>query len=99
MALCQFALSILSQVDDIVKYREDGTPVKRPRKKAVIVHSENVATKKFWNNYTCLTEELGSFTEVINKIKPEYLRSFQFESRLMLSTWIVVRVDGCHFHR
>ncbi|KAG5611838.1 hypothetical protein H5410_023119 [Solanum commersonii] len=77
-------------VDDIVKYREDGTPVKRPRKKAIIVHSENVATKRFWNNYTYLTEELGSLVEGINKIKPEYLRSFQFESRLMLSTWIVV---------
>ncbi|KAF3661102.1 tRNA(His) guanylyltransferase 2 [Capsicum annuum] len=87
------------KVDDIVKYRENGTSVKRPRKKAIIVHSENVATKRFWNNHSCLTEELGSLTEGINKIKPEYLRSFQFESSLMLSTWIVVRVDGCHFHR
>ncbi|XP_049348134.1 tRNA(His) guanylyltransferase 1-like isoform X1 [Solanum verrucosum] len=95
----QGSCAIKIKVDDIVKYREDGTPVKRPRKKAVIVHSENVATKRFWNNYTCLTEELGSLAEGINKIKPEYLRSFQFESRLMLSTWIVVRVDGCHFHR
>ncbi|PHT31904.1 tRNA(His) guanylyltransferase 2 [Capsicum baccatum] len=60
---------------------------------------ENVATKRFWNNHSCLTEELGSLTEGINKIKPEYLRSFQFESSLMLSTWIVVRVDGCRFHR
>uniref|UniRef100_M0ZZR1 tRNAHis guanylyltransferase catalytic domain-containing protein n=1 Tax=Solanum tuberosum TaxID=4113 RepID=M0ZZR1_SOLTU len=95
----QGSCAIKIKVDDIVKYREDGTLVKRPRKKAVIVHSENVATKRFWNNYTCLTEELGSLAEGINKIKPEYLRSFQFESRLMLSTWIVVRVDGCHFHR
>ncbi|KAG5611842.1 hypothetical protein H5410_023123 [Solanum commersonii] len=95
----QGSCAIKIKVDDIVKYREDGTPVKRPRKKAIIVHSENVATKRFWNNYTCLTEELGSLAEGINKIKPEYLRSFQFESRLMLSTWIVVRVDGCHFHR
>ncbi|XP_015073810.1 tRNA(His) guanylyltransferase 1-like isoform X1 [Solanum pennellii] len=95
----QGSCAVKIKVDDIVKYREDGTPVKRPRKKAVIVHSENVATKRFWNNYTCLTEELGSLAEGINKIKPEYLRSFQFESRLMLSTWIVVRVDGCHFHR
>ncbi|XP_019238560.1 PREDICTED: tRNA(His) guanylyltransferase 1-like isoform X2 [Nicotiana attenuata] len=87
------------KVEDIVKYRENGTPVKRPRKKAVIVHSENIATKGFWNNYSCLTEELGLLAEGINKIKPEYLRSFQFESKLMLSTWIVVRIDGCHFHR
>uniref|UniRef100_A0A3Q7G4C9 tRNA(His) guanylyltransferase n=1 Tax=Solanum lycopersicum TaxID=4081 RepID=A0A3Q7G4C9_SOLLC len=95
----QGSCAVKIKVDDTVKYREDGTPVKRPRKKAVIVHSENVATKRFWNNYTCLTEELGSLAEGINKIKPEYLRSFQFESRLMLSIWIVVRVDGCHFHR
>ncbi|KAH0693671.1 hypothetical protein KY285_020768 [Solanum tuberosum] len=95
----QGSCAIKIKVDDIVKYHEDDTHVKRPRKKAVIVHSENVATNRFWNNYTCLTEELGSLAEGINKIKPEYLRSFQFESRLMLSTWIVVRVDGCHFHR
>ncbi|PHT65661.1 tRNA(His) guanylyltransferase 2, partial [Capsicum annuum] len=95
----QGSCAIKIKVDDIVKYRENGTSVKRPRKKAIIVHSENVATKRFWNNHSCLTEELGSLTEGINKIKPEYLRSFQFESSLMLSTWIVVRVDGCHFHR
>ncbi|KAJ8544101.1 hypothetical protein K7X08_028612 [Anisodus acutangulus] len=86
----QGSCAIKIKVDDIVKYRENGTPVKRPRKKAVIVHSENVATKMFWNLV---------HSEGINKIKPEYLRSFQFESRLMLSTWIVVRIDGCHFHR
>ncbi|CAN4088572.1 unnamed protein product [Withania somnifera] len=85
----QGSCAIKIKVDDIVKYRENGTPVKRSRKKAVIVHSENVATKR----------NLVRFAEGLNKIKPEYLRSFQFESRLMLSTWMVVRVDGCHFHR
>ncbi|XP_075084411.1 tRNA(His) guanylyltransferase 1-like isoform X2 [Nicotiana tabacum] len=95
----QGSCAIKIKVEDIVKYRENGTPVKRPRKKAVIVHSENIATKGFWKNYSFLTEELGLLAEGINKIKPEYLRSFQFESKLMLSTWIVVRIDGCHFHR
>ncbi|XP_077212685.1 tRNA(His) guanylyltransferase 2-like isoform X2 [Tasmannia lanceolata] len=29
----------------------------------------------------------------------EYVKSFEVEDRLMPSTWIVVRIDGCHFHR
>ncbi|KAM3376744.1 tRNA(His) guanylyltransferase 1 isoform X1 [Capsicum galapagoense] len=97
--LRQGSCAVKIKVEDIVKYRENGAPVKRPRKKAVIVHSENIATKGFWNNYSCLTEELGSLGEGSNKIKPEFLRSFKFQSKLMLSTWIVIRVDGCHFHR
>ncbi|XP_057774974.1 tRNA(His) guanylyltransferase 1-like isoform X3 [Salvia miltiorrhiza] len=87
------------KVEDIVKYKDDGCPVKRRRRKVITVHSENIASKRFWNEKLCLLKELGQFTEDLNKTRPEYIKSFQYESRLMLSTWIVVRVDGCHFHR
>lgn len=82
-----------------MKYKDDGCPVKRRRRKIVTVHSENIASKRFWNDNLCLLKELGQFTEDLNKTRPEYVRSFQYESKLMLSTWIVVRIDGCHFHR
>ncbi|KAG8368974.1 hypothetical protein BUALT_Bualt15G0102000 [Buddleja alternifolia] len=87
------------KVEDIVKYKDDGCPVKRPRKKVITVHSENIAARRFWNDQSCLLKELGQFTEDLNRVKPEYLKSFQYESRLMPHTWIVIRIDGCHFHR
>ncbi|XP_068665006.1 tRNA(His) guanylyltransferase 1 [Aristolochia californica] len=31
--------------------------------------------------------------------KYEYVKSFEVNDPLMPSTWIVVRIDGCHFHR
>ncbi|KAG8383435.1 hypothetical protein BUALT_Bualt04G0012900 [Buddleja alternifolia] len=87
------------EVEDIVKYKDDGYPVKRPRRKVITVHSGNIAARRFWNDQSCLLKELGQFTEDLNRAKPEYLKSFQYESRLMPNTWIVIRIDGCHFHR
>ncbi|CAN6455812.1 unnamed protein product [Victoria cruziana] len=29
----------------------------------------------------------------------EYVKSFEVHEKLLPSTWIVVRIDGCHFHR
>ncbi|XP_057774957.1 tRNA(His) guanylyltransferase 1-like isoform X1 [Salvia miltiorrhiza] len=95
----QGTCTLKTEVEDIVKYKDDGCPVKRRRRKVITVHSENIASKRFWNEKLCLLKELGQFTEDLNKTRPEYIKSFQYESRLMLSTWIVVRVDGCHFHR
>ena len=86
-------------MEDIVKYNENGAPVKRLRRKARIVHSENLAGKKFWNEHPCLVKELGNFEEDVGKIKPDYVRSFLFESKLMPCTCIVIRIDGRHFHR
>ncbi|KAK2643042.1 hypothetical protein Ddye_024805 [Dipteronia dyeriana] len=88
-----------TEVEDIVKYNENGAPVKRLRRKARIVHSENIAGKKFWNEHPCLVKELGDFEDDVCKIKADYVRSFLFESKLMPFTWIVIRIDGCHFHR
>ena len=87
------------QVEDIVKYSENGTPVKRLRRKPIVVHSDNIAASSFWNEDPFLLKELGDFREDIGNIKPEYVKSFQFENKLMPLTWIVVRIDGCHFHR
>ncbi|KHN09345.1 Putative tRNA(His) guanylyltransferase [Glycine soja] len=42
---------------------------------------------------------IKDFDKKINNVTPEYVRSFEFDSKLMPSTWIVVRIDGCHFHR
>lgn len=94
-----FVLSKFIQMEDIVKYNENGAPVKRLRRKARIVHSENIARKSFWNGHSCLLKELGRFDEDVGKIKPDYVRSFVFENKLIPSTWIVIRIDGCHFHR
>ncbi|KAJ7948127.1 tRNA(His) guanylyltransferase [Quillaja saponaria] len=36
------------EVEDIVKYNEDGAPVKRLRRETIIVHSKKIASKSFW---------------------------------------------------
>lgn len=82
-----------------MKYIKDGTPVKRLRRKASDFRSENIAGRSFWNEHASLLKELGGFSEDCVKINPDYIRSFLFESKLMPSTWIVIRIDGCHFHR
>ncbi|KAH7860437.1 hypothetical protein Vadar_013408 [Vaccinium darrowii] len=64
----------------------------------IVVHSGNIASRSFWSGHSFLMKELGGFEEDINKVKPEYLKSFVFERKLMPSTWIVVRIDGRHFH-
>ncbi|KDP35275.1 hypothetical protein JCGZ_09434 [Jatropha curcas] len=89
----------MTQEEDIAKYSEDGTPVKRFRRKGKIVHSENIAGRNFWNGHQSLVNALGGFAVDLGKISPDYIRSFLFESKLMPSTWIVIRIDGCHFHR
>ncbi|XP_021740480.1 tRNA(His) guanylyltransferase 2-like isoform X1 [Chenopodium quinoa] len=88
-----------TQIEEVVKYKENGDPIKRLRRKIMEVHSDNIAGKSFWNQHSSLLSELGRFEEDIHKIRPEYVESFLFEDKLMLSTWIVVRIDGCHFHR
>ncbi|KAL2337357.1 hypothetical protein Fmac_011803 [Flemingia macrophylla] len=85
--------------EDIVKYTDNGAPIKRHRRKIVTVHSKKIASRRFWNEQTILLKELGDFVEEINNVSLEYVRSFEFDSKLMPSTWIVVRIDGCHFHR
>ncbi|XP_047955874.1 tRNA(His) guanylyltransferase 1-like [Salvia hispanica] len=90
-----------TKVEEIVKHKADGSPVIRPRSKVLTVHSENIASKRFWNENKCLSEEeLGQFCNALKKTRPEYIKywNFQYESRLKLSTWIVVRIDGRHFH-
>ncbi|KAL7230415.1 hypothetical protein ACSBR2_008825 [Camellia fascicularis] len=88
-----------TEMEDIVKYNDDGTPIKRLRRKVIVVHSESIASRSFWNGHSYLLKDVGSFEDDINKVKPEYIKAFQFEHKLMPSTWIVVRIDGCHFHR
>ncbi|KAM5577537.1 hypothetical protein ABKV19_008066 [Rosa sericea] len=92
------ALELL-KVIDVVKHNKNGSPVRRLRKKLRIVHSKNIAGISFWNKHKCLLNELGSFSKDIGKVEPDFLKSFQFEKRLTPSTWIVIRIDGCHFHR
>ncbi|CAL0305043.1 unnamed protein product [Lupinus luteus] len=88
-----------TMVEDIVKYADNGTPVRRCRRKIITVHNKKVASKRFWNEQTILLKELGGFMEEIDNVKSEYVRSFEFDRKLMPYTWIVVRLDGCHFHR
>ncbi|XP_057474191.1 tRNA(His) guanylyltransferase 2-like isoform X1 [Actinidia eriantha] len=86
-------------LEDIVKYKNDGTPVKRARREVIVDYSGNVASRSFWKEHSYLLYVVGNFEKDINKVKPEYVKSFQFEHKLMPFTWIVVRIDGCHFHR
>ncbi|TQD80004.1 hypothetical protein C1H46_034438 [Malus baccata] len=88
-----------TEVFEVVKHNENGSPVKRLRRKSSIVHSKNIAERSFWNKHTHLQKELGCFTKDIGKVEPDYIRSFQHEDKLIPSTWVVIRIDGCHFHR
>ncbi|KAF8068103.1 hypothetical protein N665_1151s0001, partial [Sinapis alba] len=88
-----------TKVEETVKHDENGNPVKRLRRKAVFVHSENIAARSFWNEHPSLYNELGHFTKNIGRTEPDFVRSFEFENKLLPLTWVVVRIDGCHFHR
>ncbi|GAA0164376.1 hypothetical protein LIER_20029 [Lithospermum erythrorhizon] len=95
----QGSFLLRQKVEEIVKYDINGTPVKRKRIKVIQLHSKNVTSRSFWSTHPYLLEELGKFEGDICKIKPELKRSFQFENKLLPSTWIVIRIDGCHFHK
>ncbi|XP_071717656.1 tRNA(His) guanylyltransferase 1-like [Rutidosis leptorrhynchoides] len=88
-----------TEVDETVKTHNDGALVKRLLKKVIIFHSENIASRSFWSDYSCLCKELGSFEQNMNNMKREYLKLFEFENKLLPFTWIVIRIDGSHFHR
>ncbi|KAL6550175.1 hypothetical protein OROMI_020663 [Orobanche minor] len=79
---------------------DDGCPLKRPRRKIKMVHPKNIASKSFWSAQFVPMKELGQFNEDLNKVRPrlKYVTSFQYDSNLPLSNWIVICIDGCHFH-
>ncbi|KAL0282307.1 UNVERIFIED_CONTAM: tRNA(His) guanylyltransferase 1, partial [Sesamum angustifolium] len=41
----QGTCTLKTEVEDIVKYKDDGCPVKRLRRKVITVHSENIASR------------------------------------------------------
>ncbi|KAL8189424.1 hypothetical protein R6Q57_028990 [Mikania cordata] len=86
-------------VDETVKILENESPVKRLKKTVKIVHSENIASRSFWNDFSHLCKELGCFEQNVNNIKHEFVKLFQSENKLLPFTWIVIRIDGSHFHR
>ena len=92
-------LLAITQVEDTLKISDNEAPVLRLRKKVIIVHSENITSRSFWNDHSCLCKEIGSFEQNVNNIKQEYVKSFQSENKLLPFTWIVIRIDGSHFHR
>ncbi|XP_058005110.1 tRNA(His) guanylyltransferase 1 isoform X5 [Hevea brasiliensis] len=53
----------MTQEEDIAKYSENGTPVKRLRRKARILHSENIAGRSFWNVHQNLLKQLVAVLE------------------------------------
>ncbi|KAL9234100.1 hypothetical protein vseg_009007 [Gypsophila vaccaria] len=89
---------LYAKVQVFCKFDENGDAVNRPQRKLEIRY-ENIARKSFWDKNLSLVEQLGRFEDEIPKIRPEYVESFQFQDKLLLSTWIVVRIDGCHFHK
>ncbi|GAA0158366.1 hypothetical protein LIER_15416 [Lithospermum erythrorhizon] len=98
--VCQGSFVLKQEVEEIItKDGSDGTPVKRMRRKVTTVHSKNVTSRSIWSTHPYLLKDLGEFEGDICKIKPEFMKSFQFEYKLLPSTWIVIRIDGCHFHK
>ncbi|GJW96693.1 tRNA(His) guanylyltransferase 1-like protein isoform X2 [Tanacetum coccineum] len=87
------------KVDETIEIDDNEAPVIRLRKRIIVVHSENIASKSFWNGYSCLCKEIGRFEQNVNNIKPEYIKLFQFDKKLLPFTWTVIRIDGSHFHR
>ncbi|KAJ1418396.1 tRNAHis guanylyltransferase Thg1 superfamily [Sesbania bispinosa] len=61
-------------VEDVVKYTENGAPIKRHRRKIITLHSNENSKYKIWNEQSILLKELGGFLEEINCVKPEYVR-------------------------
>lgn len=80
----------------VVEHLANGVAVNRSTKKIVEVHS--VINKCFWNQHPSLIAEFGGLENDINFHNTGYIESFQVQDKLMLSTWIVVRIDGCKFH-
>ncbi|GJX95468.1 tRNA(His) guanylyltransferase 1-like protein isoform X1 [Tanacetum coccineum] len=87
------------QVDETFEINDNEAPVIRLRKRLIVVHSKNIASKSFWNGYSCLCKEIGCFEHNVNNIKPEYIKLFQLDKKLLPFTWTVIRIDGSHFHR
>nr|GEW55075.1 tRNA(His) guanylyltransferase 1 [Tanacetum cinerariifolium] len=88
-----------TEVDETFDIDDNEAPVIRLRKRLIVVHSENIASKSFWNGYSCLCKDIGRFEQNVNNIKPEYIKLFQFDKKLLPFTWTVIRIDGSHFHR
>lgn len=63
------------------------------------MRSKKIAGRRFWNEQAFLLKEVGCFEGELDNVNPEYVRSFEFDSKLMPYTWIVVRIDGCRFHK
>ncbi|XP_042520635.1 tRNA(His) guanylyltransferase 1-like isoform X1 [Macadamia integrifolia] len=89
------------KVEEIVKFNHAGDPVRRLRKKLIVDHFDP-DWPSFWIKHPSLIDELHIPMEDFCNIwstKCDYVKSFEVEYKLMPCTWIVVRIDGCHFHR
>ncbi|XP_043718563.1 tRNA(His) guanylyltransferase 1-like [Telopea speciosissima] len=89
------------KVEEIVKYDQAGDPVRRVREKLIVDHFDP-DWLSFWAKHPCLIDALLIPKENFWKIwstKCDSVKSFEFEDKLIPSTWIVVRIDGCRFHR
>ncbi|KAI4374353.1 hypothetical protein MLD38_012360 [Melastoma candidum] len=91
--------SFMTQSEDTVKYTTNGSPVKRMRRRPAVFQCESISKQRFWKEHQSLAVELGPFENEIGKLNMDFIRSFSFEDKLMPFSWIVVRIDGCHFHR
>ncbi|RDX79951.1 tRNA(His) guanylyltransferase 2, partial [Mucuna pruriens] len=88
-------------VEDNLNYTDNGAPFKRHMWKIATMHSEKINSKcKILERADCwfFLRSFGDFVEEISNVNPEYVRSFEFDSKLMQYRGIVVRLDGCHFH-
>lgn len=84
------------------------------RRKIIVVHTENIASKTFLNGYSILSKELTDLEENVSSIGEEQLNLWLGENHMKQESqdpvenhtkqelkdhWIVIRIDGCNFSR
>ena len=84
------------------------------RRKIIVVHTENIASKTFLNGYSILSKELTDLEENVSSIGEEQLNLWRGENHMKQESqdqienhmkqeskdhWIVIRIDGCRFSR
>ncbi|KAF9618438.1 hypothetical protein IFM89_001161 [Coptis chinensis] len=85
----------------VVKNRENGDPVVRLRKKVIVEHCDIIG-ESFWREHPSLiaSEDLNLLRNVHSSNVYECMKNeTEVKNKLLPYTWIVVRIDGRHFHQ
>lgn len=91
------------------KAKVDGVLRRRSQNEVTIDHCD-LTSSIFWKEHESifgktfhdespdiLVENLDQCLEKVKKLK--YAKIYECEDALMPCAWVVIRIDGCHFHR